>query len=207
MELLRSLFRAVGNSDDGGDIENEGGNRPPPPSSPQLADEAEYIAFDVFVPHTKYATQRDANTAFFHSYRAFMEDFYKRKVAYLSDLYCCMVCIDVASAAYEEQVMRYWWLPVNHPVAVVLSNHFKADVSEGHCPTRRFGTCAVYSENYMNFIMEQIALLFLENGCALEGFEVDTSSPSPPIPEEEEPQEEAPPPPRTTVVVVSKKDD
>jgi hypothetical protein len=74
----------------------------------------------------RYATQEDANAAFVHEYKLFIERHHGRPVAYRSDLYCCM--------GLGGDAQQLWWMAPKHPVAIMLRNSRVSPVYElsGH---------------------------------------------------------------------------
>jgi hypothetical protein len=108
----------------------------------------------------KYRTEEEAHKAIVDSYYAFMEYHFGRKPLYTSDLYCNMVVT-------SHRGKRYWWIPVTHPVAVIVKNHFDdfdMDGSKGCIGTKQIGDCVIYEDKVIAFFVEEIVKLFENEG-------------------------------------------
>lgn len=119
-----------------------------------------------------YTTDEEANDAFANGYIAYMQSFYGRPLRYRTDLYCAMFPVDMLDVKMDDQrTQRYWWFTVVHPVADVLSRHFrnhKTHCSEGIFSTKRFGSCVVYSEEVVEFFIDYMMEMCAHRGIVLE---------------------------------------
>ena len=119
-----------------------------------------------------YSTDAEANKAFVDSYKMYMWNHYGREPKYRTDLYCAMFPVDILDPSVDSNLtLRYWWFAVTHPVARVLCNHFKsykAHCSEGVYDSKLYGSCVIYSDEVMEFVVDSMFEMFNANGVVLE---------------------------------------
>lgn len=133
----------------------------PPASSFDGTPEEEGPEGDVAIDtDIKYATEEEALSALAKSYYAYMEQHYRRKPQIVSDLYCNMLMTSCRGR-------RFWWIPVAHPIAVVLKNHFDAcetDGSQGCVGAEQIGDCVIYEDDVVAFVLSEVKKLFEDEG-------------------------------------------
>lgn len=105
----------------------------------------------------------------------FIREHFGRPPRYTTDLYCCMMDIEVECAG---SISRYWWLPVNHPLADLLHSY---EVPNFGTIDTVCGACIIYPNQYMIEWLELVVVLFRERGVILEA-PAGTMPPPPPPP-------------------------
>lgn len=111
---------------------------------------------------------------FVRRYGEYMREHYGRPAQWITDLFCCMLPITVEITSGTVQTThRYWWIPVQHPVAEILLSHRVpncGEVDAGIC-----GSCIIYPDSYVVEWTERILGYFKDANIELQ-------SPPPPPP-------------------------
>jgi len=173
IELVKSLF---------GD-EDDDGSKGAPSHAPN-GDSAVMVELDDLESQTivngesaHYPTREEAEAELV---RAAMEYIHhhsgKMPPDSLRDLYVNMLRDPGFFAAAGSAVgSSIYWIPSDHPIAVVLHNHFtvskNSDVAEGRAGPGKFGSVVIYNEAYVDFCVQQVGKIFAARGIVLDGVE------------------------------------
>lgn len=121
---------------------------------------------------TTFISEQDAVRILIHSYSALVEEHYGRPIQYTTDLFCNMI-----------RMKRVWWIPVNHPLAVVIRNHFEesgfdGDGSKGSIGEKTIGECVVYDHEIVTHFVSEIVGLFESESSPLKEVSTVLSPPT-----------------------------
>lgn len=104
---------------------------------------------------------------FVRIYSEYMREHYGRPAQWITDLFCCMLPITVEITSGTVQTThRYWWIPVQHPVADILLSHRVpncGEVDAGIC-----GSCIIYPDSYVVEWTERILGYFKDANIELQ---------------------------------------
>lgn len=141
-----------------------------------------------------YETDEQANRTFLAKYWLYMTNHYGRPPQYRTDLFCCMLPMDVMNPELDRDFpIRYWWMSLKHPLVHILENN--GAEPEQELDSVLFGIGLVYRDEYLEQVMDWLVDLCEQDGGkplqadVKSGFAKDRDRVRPIIIEEEEEEE------------------
>ena len=110
-----------------------------------------------------YETDEQANRTFLAKYWLYMTNHYGRAPQYRTDLFCCMMPMDVMNPELDRDFpIRYWWMSLKHPLVHILHNN--GAEAEQELDSVVFGIGLVYRDEYVEQVMDWLVDLCEQDG-------------------------------------------